>query len=64
MEKDYAGLVEHMKGLGAVPLVIIYGKEVSDGVQLDYFTTPAFDDADATLKSDIKSTVAKVADNL
>jgi len=63
MNPDYEGLVSHMKGLSAIPLVVIYAKE-DGGVELNYFTTPAYDDADATLKADIKSTVERVVGDL
>lgn len=64
MKPDYEGLVEYMKGKGSIPLVVIYGKEANGGVDLDFLTTPAYDDADATLKGDIKSTVKRVAEAL
>lgn len=64
MEKDYEGLIAELKRRDAVPLVIIFGKENSGGVDLDFLTTPAYSDADSTLKADIKEVVGKVQNEL
>lgn len=63
MNADYEGLIDYMKGLGAVPLVVIYAKDETP-IKLDFLTTPAYDDADSTLKADIKLAVERVGKEL
>jgi len=60
MIPDYEGLVEFMKADKKIPLVIFYGQETEKGVDLNWFFTPAFDDADEKLKQDVRDHVKKI----
>lgn len=64
MNPDYEGLIGYLKEKSAIPLVIVFANETSNGITLDYLTTPAYDDADATLKKDIIKTTRRVVDEL
>ncbi len=60
MNPDYEGLVKYMQEEKRIPLVIFYAKETENGVDLNWFYTPAYDDADDKLKSDIKNCVKNI----
>lgn len=64
MNPDLEGLVAELKKRGAIPLVVLYGIPKDGGVDLDFLTTPAYEDADAQLKSDTAKAVSDISNNL
>lgn len=61
MQFDYDAFVADLKNRKAIPLIVLFGVPDSTGVNLDWFSTSAYDNADDTLKADANSALERVS---